>query len=129
MMTKTFVRAPFRADHVGSLLRPERIHKARKDLQENKITAEQLYKIETEKIKRIVDKQIEVDLEAVTDGEFRRRFWHTDFLEHLNGIEGYVPEVGYIFHGNEETERYNVRNVGKISFNPDHPHVRDFILF
>ena len=122
-------KIPFRADHVGSLLRPERIHKARKDFNENNITAEELYNIETEEIKRIVDKQIEVGLEAVTDGEFRRRFWHTDFLELLNGIEGYVPEEGYIFHGNEETEKYNVRNVGKVSFNPNHPHVKDFVLF
>jgi len=120
---------PFRADHVGSLLRPERIHKARKDFNENNITAGELYDIETEEIKRIVDKQLEIGLEAVTDGEFRRRFWHTDFLEHLNGIEGYVPEVGYIFHGNEETEKYNVRNIGKVSFNPNHPHVKDFVLF
>ncbi|MBO1005997.1 5-methyltetrahydropteroyltriglutamate--homocysteine S-methyltransferase [Pseudogracilibacillus auburnensis] len=127
-MTKTLIKAPFRADHVGSLLRPENLHQARKDFQEGNITAEQLYDIETEEIKRIVDKQIEVGLEAVTDGEFRRRFWHTDFLEHLNGIEGYVPEVGYRFK-EQETERYNVRNTGKISFNPEHPHVKDFILF
>lgn len=122
-------KAPFKADHVGSLLRPERIHKARIDFQNGHITAEQLHDIETEEIKRIVDKQIEVGLQAVTDGEFRRRFWHTDFLEHLNGIEGYVPEVGYIFNGKEETEKYNVRNIGKISFNPDHPHIKDFIEF
>src|SRR5690625_14762 len=102
-MTKTITKIPFRADHVGSLLRPDRIHKARKDFKENNISAEELYDIETEEIKRIVDKQIEAGLEAVTDGEFRRRFWHTDFLEHLNGIEGYIPEEGYIFHGNEET--------------------------
>lgn len=128
-MSITKTKAPFRADHVGSLLRPETIHKARKQYQEGKITADELRAIETKEIKRIVDKQIEVGLEAVTDGEFRRRFWHTDFLEHLNGIEGYVPDVGYIFHGNEETERYNVRNIGKISFNQDHPHLKDFIEF
>ncbi|MBW8350866.1 5-methyltetrahydropteroyltriglutamate--homocysteine S-methyltransferase [Bacillus sp. IITD106] len=128
-MTKTLVKAPFRADQVGSLLRPENLHKARKDFREGTITAEQLREVETKEIKRIVDKQIEVGLEAVTDGEFRRRFWHTDFLEHLNGVEGYVPDVGYIFNGNEETERYNIRNTGKISFNPAHPHVKDFIEF
>lgn len=128
-MTKTFTKAPFRTDHVGSLLRPERIHQARADFEDGKITKKELYNIETEEIKRVVDKQIEVGLEAVTDGEFRRRFWHTDFQEHLNGIEGYIPEEGYIFHGNEETERYDTRNTGKISFNPDHPHVKDFILF
>src|SRR5690625_5205195 len=122
-------KAPFRADHVGSLLRPERIKQARADYQNGNITYDELRAVETKEIKRIVDKQIEVGLELVTDGEFRRRFWHTDFLEHLNGIEGYVPETGYIFHGNEETEKYNVRNTGKISFNPDHPHVKDFIEF
>src|SRR5699024_906929 len=77
---------------------------------------------------KIVDKQIEVGLQAVTDGEFRRRFWHTDFLECLNGVEGYVPETGYIFKG-METERYNVRNNGKISFDKNHPHVKEFIEF
>lgn len=128
-MTRTLTRAPYRADHVGSLLRPERIHEARKDFQKNNITADELYKIETEEIKRVVDKQIEVGLQAVTDGEFRRRFWHTDFLEHLHGIEGYVPKTGYVFHGNEETEKYTIRNVGNISFNPDHPHIKDFTLF
>lgn len=127
-MSHTKAKPPFKADHVGSLLRPERIHQARKDFQEGKITKEDLYDIETEEIKRVVDKQIEVGLTAVTDGEFRRRFWHTDFLEHLNGVEGYVPEQGYAFAG-EETERYDIRNVGKISFNPDHPHVKDFKLF
>ncbi|MEB5479144.1 5-methyltetrahydropteroyltriglutamate--homocysteine S-methyltransferase [Shouchella clausii] len=128
-MTSIAVKPPFRADHVGSLLRPERIHQARNECKEGAITAAQLHEIETQEIKRIVDKQIEIGLELVTDGEFRRRFWHTDFLEHLNGVEGYVPDVGYIFQGNEETERYNVRNVGKISFNHDHPHVKDFIEF
>ena len=127
-MTRTKT-APFKADHVGSLLRPDNLHEARKDYADGKITAEQLREIETKEIKRIVDKQIEVGLDLVTDGEFRRRFWHTDFLEHLNGIEGYVPEQGYIFSGEEETERYNVRNNGKISFNPDHPFIQDFIEF
>ncbi|GGB56633.1 5-methyltetrahydropteroyltriglutamate--homocysteine methyltransferase [Lentibacillus populi] len=128
-MSITLTKAPFKADHVGSLLRPENLHLARKEFKEGNISAEQLREVETKEIKRIVDKQIEVGLKAVTDGEFRRRFWHTDFLEHLNGVEGYVPETGYIFHGNEETERYNVRNTGKISFNPDHPFIKDFILF
>src|SRR5690625_786409 len=128
-MTKTATKAPSRADHVGSLLRPERLHNAREKFEAGSITAEALYDIETEEIRKIVDKQIEAGLEVVTDGEFRRRFWHTDFQEHLNGIEGYVPEQGYIFNGDEETERYDTRNVGKISFNPDHPHVKDFKLF
>ena len=128
-MTKTLVKAPFQADHVGSLLRPENLHKARKDYKEGKLTAEQLREVENKEIKRIVDKQIEVGLQAVTDGEFRRTWWHFDFLEHLNGMEGYVPDYGYTFSDNVETERYQIRNIGKISFNPDHPFIKDFIEF
>ncbi len=128
MTTKILIKAPFRADHVGSLLRPERIHQARKDFQAGEITAQELHSIETDEIKKVVDKQIEVGLQAVTDGEFRRRFWHTDFLEHLNGVEGYVPDNGFKFKG-EETERYDVRVIGKVSFNQDHPHIKDFVEF
>ncbi|MFC3040850.1 5-methyltetrahydropteroyltriglutamate--homocysteine S-methyltransferase [Virgibacillus xinjiangensis] len=127
-MTKTAIKAPYRADHVGSLLRPQSIHDARKDFAQGTITGEQLRAIETEEIKRIVDKQIEAGLQAVTDGEFRRRFWHTDFMEHLNGVEGYVPEHGYKFVG-VETEAYDVRVTDKISFTPDHPHLKDFKEF
>ncbi len=127
-MTKTITKAPFKADHVGSLLRPESLKNARQKFKEGDITAEQLRTVETAEIKRIVDKQIEVGLELVTDGEFRRTWWHLDFLEHLNGFEGYVPEQGYVFAG-VETERYNVRNNGKISFNPEHPFIQDFVEF
>lgn len=127
MTTKTKT-APFRADHVGSLLRPDVLHKARQQFKEGQISKQDLREIETTEIKRIVDKQIEVGLELVTDGEFRRRFWHTDFLEHLNGITGYVPDTGYLFKG-EETERYNIKNTGKVSFNPDHPFLEDYKVF
>lgn len=125
---KTVVKAPFKADHVGSLLRPDSIHQARKDFKEGTITAEQLREVETTEIKRIVDKQIEVGLKAVTDGEFRRTFWHTDFMAHINGFEGYAPEKGYQFK-NVETEAYDVRNIGKISFNENHPFIKEFIEF
>lgn len=128
MTTKTAIAAPFRADHVGSLLRPENLLQARKDFKAGTITREQLKEVETKEIKRIVDKQIEVGLELVTDGEFRRDWWHLDFLEYLNGFEGYVPEKGYQFEG-LETDKYEVRNIGRISFNPDHPFIQDFIEF
>lgn len=127
-MTKTLTKAPFKADHVGSLLRPESLQNARQKFKEGDITAEQLRSVETAEIKRIVDKQIDIGLKLVTDGEFRRTWWHLDFLEHLNGFEGYVPEQGYVFDG-IETERYNVRNTGKISFNANHPFIQDFVEF
>lgn len=119
------IQAPFHADHVGSLLRPERLKEARRDYKAGKIELAELKRVEFEEVKRIVEKQIEVGLEVVTDGEFRRDWWHHDFLEHLNGFEGFVPEHGYFFKG-VETEAYHVRNVGKISFNPDHPFIADF---
>ncbi|MTD31997.1 5-methyltetrahydropteroyltriglutamate--homocysteine S-methyltransferase [Planomicrobium sp. YIM 101495] len=128
MTTTTAIGTPFKADHVGSLLRPESIHQARKEFKEGVITAEQLREIETEEIKRIVDKQLEIGLKAVTDGEFRRTFWHTDFMSHIGGFEGYTPEHGYQFNKGE-TEAYDVRNIGKISFDPAHPFVRDFVEF
>ncbi|UJL47470.1 5-methyltetrahydropteroyltriglutamate--homocysteine S-methyltransferase [Virgibacillus sp. NKC19-16] len=122
------IKAPFKADHVGSLLRPNNLHEARKNFKEGNITAEKLREVEISEIKRIVDKQIEIGLQAVTDGEFRRTWWHLDFLEHLNGFEGYVPEHGYKFEGTE-TEKYEVKNTGEISFNTDHPFVKDFTEF
>ena len=127
-MTTTLIKAPFKADHVGSLLRPDNLHTARRAFNDGSITAEQLREVETKEIKRIVEKQIEIGLKAVTDGEFRRTWWHLDFMEHIHGFEGYVPEKGYQFKG-EETERYDVRNTGKVSFNKEHPFIKDYIEF
>src|SRR5699024_5872624 len=126
--TQAKLKVPFRADHVGSFLRPDNLHEARKNFKKGHITAEDLREVENKEIKRIVDKQIDLGLQVVTDGEFRRTWFHLDFMEHLNGFEGYVPERGYSFKG-KETEKYNVRNTGKISFNPNHPHIQDFIEF
>ncbi len=119
-MTKTIVKAPFRADQVGSLLRSETIKIARNELKEGKISQEQFREIEVQEIKRIVDKQIEVGLQAVTEGEFGRAWWHSTFMEHLLGAEGYIPEHGYGFK-NQETDPYDVRLVGKVAYNPSHP--------
>ncbi|MBB6453731.1 methionine synthase II (cobalamin-independent) [Salirhabdus euzebyi] len=127
-MTITKLQAPFRADQVGSLLRPNNLHEARRNFKEGKISAEDLRAVENKEIARVVDKQIELGFEFVSDGEFRRTWFHLDFMEHFNGIEGFVPDQGYIFKG-EETERYNVRNIGKVSFNPNHPFLQDFKEF
>ncbi|MFD1849785.1 5-methyltetrahydropteroyltriglutamate--homocysteine S-methyltransferase [Oceanobacillus bengalensis] len=119
-MIKTQLKAPFRADQVGSLLRPENLKKAKKDYTEGKITAEQLREIELQEIKQIVDKQVEVGLQAVTEGEFGRDWWHSTFMEHLLGAEGYVPNHGYDF-AHQETDPYDVRLVDKVAYNPNHP--------
>ena len=74
---------PFRNDVVGSFLRPQVIHEARRNLEAGKITASELRQIEDEEIKKLVAKEIENGLHAVTDGEFRRTYWHLDFLDCL----------------------------------------------
>lgn len=116
---------PFRADHVGSLLRPKRLKDARKDYQNNEIDAQTLKNIEDEEIERIIDKQLEIGLHSITDGEFRRSWWHFDFLENLDGVEGYTSERGLTFEG-VETRNHNVKVVDKVAFNPNHPHFEHF---
>ena len=73
-------KAPFRADEVGSLLRPQRIKEARAKLEKGEITADDLRKIEDMEIEKVVHKQASVGLKLATDGEFRRSWWHFDFL-------------------------------------------------
>src|SRR5699024_10716187 len=126
--TQAKLKLPFRADQDGSFLRHDNYHDTRHNVDTGPITAEDLREVEHKESKRIVDKQIHLGLQVVTDGEFRRTWCHLDFMEHLNGFEGYVPERGYSFKG-KETEKYNVRNTSKISFNPNHPHIQDFIEF
>jgi 5-methyltetrahydropteroyltriglutamate--homocysteine methyltransferase len=118
-LTKTITKAPFKADHVGSFLRPERIKQARLQKQNGEITAEQLRLIEDEEIIRLVEKQKEVGLQVVTDGEFRRAWWHFDFLGGLVGAEFYETESGLQFKG-VETRPHGVRVTGKIDFD-NHP--------
>jgi 5-methyltetrahydropteroyltriglutamate--homocysteine methyltransferase len=77
---------PFRADHVGSLLRPPRLLAARDDLAAGAITAGQLRAVEDEEIARVVARQESLGLQSATDGEFRRASWHMDFIYQLGGI-------------------------------------------
>jgi 5-methyltetrahydropteroyltriglutamate--homocysteine methyltransferase len=123
-MTKTITNAPFRADIVGSFLRPERIKQARLQKENGEITAEQLRAIEDEEIIRLVEKQKEVGLQAVTDGEFRRTWWHFDFLGGLVGAEFYEAESGIQFNG-VTTRAHGVKVTGKIDFD-NHPFLEDY---
>jgi 5-methyltetrahydropteroyltriglutamate--homocysteine methyltransferase len=78
---------PFRADHVGSFLRPKELLEARERQQKGEITKEELRKVEDSAIRDIVKFQEDLGLQAVTDGEFRRTYFHIDFLEQLEGVE------------------------------------------
>lgn len=115
MAEKKNVRSPFRADHVGSFLRPERLKKARAQKQKGEITAEQLKQVEDEEIIKLVEKQKKAGLQSVTDGEFRRAWWHFDFLEGLDGVEGYDAERGLQFTG-VETKKRGIKVTSKIGF-------------
>ncbi|MER2140746.1 MAG: 5-methyltetrahydropteroyltriglutamate--homocysteine methyltransferase, partial [Priestia megaterium] len=98
-MTTTLTKGPFKADHVGSFLRPERIKQARLQVENGEMTKKQLRAIEDEEIRKLVEKQKQIGLKAVTDGEFRRAWWHFDFLSELVGVELYEAETGIQFHG------------------------------
>jgi len=79
---------PFRADHVGSLLRPPELKKARQDRSEGKISAQELKSVEDAAICRVVAQQEQVGLQSITDGEFRREDFYTDFfVRGLGGVE------------------------------------------
>jgi 5-methyltetrahydropteroyltriglutamate--homocysteine methyltransferase len=116
---------PFRADHVGSLLRPAALKEAREKRARNEITAEALAKVEDREIERIIARQQEVGLRSITDGEFRRSWWHLDFLWGLDGVERYVMDQGIGFSG-VTTRAEGARVTGKIGFSPDHPFIRHF---
>jgi 5-methyltetrahydropteroyltriglutamate--homocysteine methyltransferase len=89
---------PFRADHVGSLLRPERLLEAREDFTANRITADELRAIEDDAVRDVVRMQEEVGLQSATDGEFRRATWHMDFIYALDGISKVEGDIVVHFH-------------------------------
>ncbi|MCY9171460.1 5-methyltetrahydropteroyltriglutamate--homocysteine S-methyltransferase [Bacillus spizizenii] len=117
-------KAPFRADHVGSLLRSAPVKEARQKKAAGEITADQLRDIENQEITRIVEKQKEIGLDVVTDGEFRRSWWHYDFLEGLDGVEAFIPAEGIQFH-HAKTKARSIKVTGKLDFT-SHPALADY---
>jgi 5-methyltetrahydropteroyltriglutamate--homocysteine methyltransferase len=92
-------RPPFRADHVGSLLRPPELKEARAKLKAGKISPQELNDIENRSIRKAVSMQEAAGLQSVTDGEFRRAFWHVDFLTGFEGIAATQGQYALKFHG------------------------------
>jgi 5-methyltetrahydropteroyltriglutamate--homocysteine methyltransferase len=89
---------PFRADHVGSLLRPPELLQARDEFSEGRISAEELRAIEDDAIRDVVRMQEDVGLQSATDGEFRRASWHMDFIYQLEGIGKAEDDLVVRFH-------------------------------
>ena len=116
--------APFRCDIVGSFLRPDVLKQARADFNAGVIDAAQLKTVEDVAIRDLVAKQKAAGLKVVTDGEFRRSYWHLDFMWGLGGIERRTSREGYRFH-DEETTADTAVVVGPIS-GENHPFVEHF---
>ena len=115
---------PFRADHVGSLLRPAALKEAREKRSRGEIDAAALKAVEDREIERVIGKQEEVGLRSITDGEFRRSWWHLDFLWGLDGIEKHVMDTGIAFSG-VNTRNEGLKVTGKVGFT-GHPMVEHF---
>jgi len=116
---------PFRADHVGSLLRPKALHEARAQRAKGEISAEQLKAVEDREIERVIQQQEAVGLQAITDGEFRRSWWHLDFLWGLDGVGKTVMDAGVAFSGGR-TRNEGVKVTGKLGMAGPHPMVEHF---
>lgn len=111
LMTKI---TPFRAEHVGSLLRPAKLKTARAQHVAGEMTAEQLAVEEDRAIREVIRRQEQAGLEDITDGEFRRSFWHLDFFSGLKGVEVYEAAQGIQFKGGS-TKAKGLKVTGKIT--------------
>jgi 5-methyltetrahydropteroyltriglutamate--homocysteine methyltransferase len=110
---------PFRADHVGSFLRPAYLLEARERKARGEITPEQLREVEDRAITEIVQFQRDVGLQAITDGEFRRTYFHIDFLDQLGGVKTDIPVTIRKPDGSEELAPPVLRVIDKVT------HVKD----
>ncbi|HTP90902.1 MAG TPA: 5-methyltetrahydropteroyltriglutamate--homocysteine S-methyltransferase [Xanthobacteraceae bacterium] len=117
-------KPPFRADHVGSLLRPAALKEARERCAKGEISAAELKAVEDRAIEDIIKKQEDVGLQSITDGEFRRSWWHLDFLWGLDGVEKTAMDTGIAFAA-VTTRNEGTKVTGRIGFS-NHPMLEHF---
>jgi 5-methyltetrahydropteroyltriglutamate--homocysteine methyltransferase len=117
-------KPPFRADHVGSLLRPAALKEARTKFAKGEIDAAALKAVEDREIERVIKKQEDAGLQSITDGEFRRSWWHLDFLWGLDGIENHVMDTGIAFAA-VNTRNEGLKVTGKVGYS-GHPMIEHF---
>jgi 5-methyltetrahydropteroyltriglutamate--homocysteine methyltransferase len=117
-------KPPFRADHVGSLLRTEPLNRARAQHEAGKLSDSDLKTVEDSQIRAIIAKQEAIGLQAITDGEFRRAWWHFDFLGALDGVDLVEVDHGIQFSG-VQTRAQAPRVVGKLG-SKNHPQIEHF---
>ena len=119
------LKPPFRADHVGSLLRPAALKEARVKRERGEIGGDELRRIEDREIENVIRRQEAIGLKSVTDGEFRRAFWNYDFLGRLDGVEAYLGERKIRFQG-PQPKPMMLRVTGKLGFYRPHPMLEHF---
>jgi 5-methyltetrahydropteroyltriglutamate--homocysteine methyltransferase len=120
-------KPPFRADHVGSLLRTAPLKEAREKRKRGEISAEALTEIEDREIESVIRRQEAVGLKSITDGEYRRISWNYDFLEQLHNVESYVGERKIKFAAAGPQPRpILLRVVGKLGGYKSHPMIEHF---
>ena len=118
-------KPPFRADHVGSLLRSPALKEARARCEKSEISVEQLRAVEDREIEAIIKKQEAIGLQSITDGEYRRAFWNYDFLGKLPGVEAYLGERKIKFQG-KQPRPMMLRVIGKLGSFGGHPMIEHF---
>src|SRR3954469_18650339 len=119
-------KPPFRADHVGSLLRSGALKDARARRERGEITSEQLKAIEDREIEILIEKQEATGLKSITDGENRRKSWQTDFVAALPGIETYQGKRKVAFQGGVQPQQILVRVARKLGDFDSHPMIEHF---
>lgn len=107
-------KPPFRADHVGSLLRPENLKRARDQHAAGEISADELRGVEDAAVRDVVALQQDVGLQSITDGEFRRSYWHLDFIERLAGMGQTGPAMNSHFHNEAGETQFSSPGFGAI---------------
>lgn len=117
---------PFKYDVVGSFLRPDDLKEARNQYKNNSLSKEALKDIEDKAIKELVEKEIELGLQAITDGEFRRAYWHLDFLDGLAGVEEVSTDHWSKEFKKIQDEPSTLNVLGKVDFTEDHPFIEHF---
>src|SRR5258708_7965265 len=118
-------KPPFRADHVGSLLRPAALKAARAKQERGEISSAELAAVEDREIERVIRKQEDIGLRSVTDGELRCAFWNYDFLGRLNGVEAYLGERKLKFQG-RQPKPMMLRVIGNLFADSAHPMIEHF---
>ena len=117
--------APFRYDIVGSFLRSEPLKEARQRFAQARLTQRELRQVEDAEIVKLIAKQKALGLHAVTDGEYRRSWWHLDFLWNLEGVQKVAAEQGSIAFKGRQTKAETIEIVSRIDFGA-HPFIDDF---